>query len=141
MKFLGSMKTLAAFVLCAGLMQAGAQDDMVMKAMNDFATAVLKKDTATLKKLFADSVVYSHSSGKAETKAEAIEAIEKAKYVKFDYKEQKMQFFGNTAIVRGEAVLLNTATSPDPLKLSILQVWVKNPAGWQMVARQSTKLP
>ncbi len=135
------MKTLTTLLLCAGLMQAGAQEDMVMKAMKDFAAAVLKKDAATLNKLFADSVVYSHSSGKAETKAEAIAAIEKANYVKFDYKEQKMQFFGNTAIVRGEAVLLNTVTSPDPLKLSILQVWVKNPSGWQMVARQSTRLP
>jgi ketosteroid isomerase-like protein len=135
------MKFIVTMLLCAGLMQAGAQEDMIMKCLQDFATAVLKKDKATLTKLMADDVMYSHSSALLETKAQALAAFDKAKYEKFEYKAQTIHFYGNTAVVRGDVEILNTATSPTPLKLNILQVWVKGKSGWQMVARQSTKLP
>jgi hypothetical protein len=135
------MKLLATLLLCAGLASAGAQEDMIMKSMKDFATAVLKKDKGTLEKLMGDTVMYSHSNGKVENKAEALAAFDAAKYEKFEYGPQKMQFFGNTAIVRGDVEVLNPATSPTPLKLNVLQVWVKSSKGWQMVARQSTRLP
>jgi ketosteroid isomerase-like protein len=135
------MKLLVTMLLCAGLMQAGAQEDMIMKNLKDFAEAVLKKDKAVLSKLMADSVLYSHSNAKVETKAEAIKAFEDATYKKFEYGPQKIQFYGNTAVVRGDVEIINPATQPGPLKLNILQVWVKQGKDWQMVARQSTRLP
>ncbi len=137
------MKYLATLLLCAGLMRAGTEEGRILKCLNDFATAVLKNDKATLDKLMADTVVYSHSSGKAETKAEAIAEFEKAKYEQFVYKGQTVQLYGDTAIVRGPAFVINTSNGKrQELSLSILQVWIKSPTkGWQLVARQSTKLP
>lgn len=135
------MKFIVSMLLCAGLMHAGTQEDMIMKCVQDFATAVLKKDKATLTKLMADDVMYSHSNALLETKAQALAAFEKAKYEKFEYKAQTIHIYGNTAVVRGDVEILNTASNPAPLKLNIMQVWVKGKSGWQMVARQSTRLP
>lgn len=135
------MKFIVAMLLCAGLMQAGAQEDMIMKSVQDFATAVLKKDKATLSKLMADDVMYSHSNGLLENKAQALAAFDKAKYEKFEYKAQTIHVYGNTAVVRGDVEVLNSASNPAPLKLNLLQVWVKGKSGWQLVARQSTRLP
>jgi len=37
---------------------------------------------------------------------------------------------------------VNNATgTPVTLNLSVLQVWLKGPKGWQLVARHSTRLP
>ena len=124
------------------MLLAAGSETAVRKLIDDFATAVLKKDIATLDRLIADSVTYSHSSGLLETKAEALAAFKKAKYEKWEYKEQKMQFFGNTALVRGDVEVLNTSSAnPGPIKLNLLQVWAKTPKGWQLVARQATRLP
>jgi ketosteroid isomerase-like protein len=134
-------RILLAFVCSSAILLAGGSETAVRKLIDDFATAVLKKDNATLDKLIADSVTYSHSNGKVETKAEALAAFKTAKYEKWEYKEQKMQFFGNTALVRGDVEILNTASNPAPIKLNLLQVWAKTPKGWQLVARQATRLP
>lgn len=135
------MKFIVTMLLCAGLMHAGAQEDQIMKCVQDFATAVLKKDKATLTKLMADDVMYSHSNALLETKAQALAAFDKAKYEKFEYKAQTIHLYGNTAVVRGDVEILNSASNPAPLKLNIMQVWIKGKSGWQMVARQSTRLP
>ena len=124
------------------MLLAAGSETAIRKLIDDFATAVVKKDIATLDRLIADSVTYSHSNGLLETKAEALAAFKKAKYEKWEYKEQKMQFFGDTALVRGDVEVLNTASAnPGPIKLNLLQVWAKTPKGWQMVARQATRLP
>jgi hypothetical protein len=43
--------------------------------------------------------------------------------------------------VRGDIEILNTASNPAPIKINVLQVWTKTPKGWQLVARQATRLP
>lgn len=125
-------------------MANGTDEAAVRKNLADFSTAVLKKDRKTLEKLIGDTVVYSHSNGKAETKAEALAAFDTAMYEKFEFGNQTVQIYGgDTAVVRGNASIVNTTDGKkQALQLSILQVWVKNAGkGWQMVARQSTRLP
>jgi ketosteroid isomerase-like protein len=134
-------RILLAFVCSTMMMFAGGSETAVRKLIDDFANAVLKGDQATLDKLLADSVTYSHSNGLLENKAQALAAFQKAKYEKWEYKEQKMQTFGNVVLVRGDVEILNTASNPAPIKLNLLQVWAKTPKGWQMVARQATRLP
>jgi len=49
---------------------------------------------------------------------------------------------GDTVLVKGNAEFVNNAATggTTTLNLSILQVWIKTPKGWQLVARQSTRL-
>ena len=134
-------RILIAFVCCSAMLLAGGSETLIRKQIDDFAAAVIKKDIAALDRMIADTVTYSHSNGKLETKVEALAAFKVAKYEKWEYKEQQMQFFGNTALVRGDVEVLNTASNPAPIKLNLLQVWVKGSKGWQLVARQATRLP
>jgi ketosteroid isomerase-like protein len=134
-------RILLAFVCSTMMVFAGGSETAVRKLMDDFATAVLKGDLATLDKLLGDTVTYSHSNGLLENKAQALEAFKKAKYEKWEFKEQKMQTFGNTVLVRGDAEILNKASNASPIKINLLQVWAKTPKGWQLVARQATRLP
>jgi hypothetical protein len=38
-------------------------------------------------------------------------------------------------------IVNNATTPPTALNLSVLQVWLKGPKGWQLVARHSNRLP
>jgi hypothetical protein len=52
-----------------------------------------------------------------------------------------VRVFGNTAVVKGGIDIRNNVDGkPVLLNLSVLQVWVKGSQGWQLVARQSTRL-
>ena len=123
------------------MLMAGPKGDQAVRdAMASYAQAMLKSDTAALGKLFGDKIMYSHSNAKLENKAEAIAAVGKDKYAAFDFSDMNVESHGKMAVVRCN-VLVKNSTNPAGLKLSVLHVWEKSPAGWQMVARQSTRYP
>ena len=118
-------------------------EQAVRASMDQFAKAVLGKDKATLEKLMADSILYSHSNGNLDTRAQFINNVmtENPKYEGFDYGDQKMVIFGNTAIVRGKITVKDLLNGQRrTLELNAMQIWIKGPQGWTMVARQSTRL-
>lgn len=110
----------------------------VLAAHDAYVEAARKGDTAPLAKLFADELQYSHSNAKLENKAEAIAAIGTGK-PNFKMHEIKATVYGNTAVIRAKATSVNPKTGDIPL--SILQTWVKKGGQWQMVQRQTTRLP
>ena len=118
-------------------------EQAVRASMDQFAKAVLGKDKGTLEKLMADSILYSHSNGNLDTRAQFINNVmtENPKYEGFDYGDQKMVIFGNTAIVRGKITVKDLLNGQRrTLELNAMQIWIKGPQGWTMVARQSTRL-
>ena len=117
--------------------QSGAEKE-VLAAHEAYMKAARAGDTAPLAKLFADELQYSHSSATLETKEQAIAAIAKGK-PNFELHEQKVTVYGNTAVLRAKATSINPTTGNIPL--SVLQVWVKKSGHWQMVQRQTTRLP
>ena len=137
------MKTLIAILFSAALLSASPTDD-VMAAMNAWKQAMLHRDAAALQKLYHPDITYSHSSGKLENKAEAIEAATNGKNVTeaIEIGDLKTRVYGNTALVRGDITITsnNNGAGPQTLKLNILHVWLKTGSGWQLVARQSTRL-
>lgn len=106
--------------------------------------AMIAKDEKALAELFADDLIYVHSSGLVDTKASYIAAIRSGK---FDYRkcerfEEKVRVYGDTALVTGravfEAVVEGTAKT---LRLRYLNVWTRTAAGWKFVGWQSCPLP
>ena len=138
------MKLVTAFVLAAGLMLAQTgTEKAVQKSLDQFAKAVVGKQQGVLSKLMAETVVYSHSNGKVDTKSTFIDNVmgEKPKYEAFDLGEQTIRVFGKTATCRGKITVKDLQDGQRrTLELSVLQVWVKGPAGWQLVERQATRL-
>ena len=133
------LKQILLFAAVASLFAADPKAD-VLSAMESWKQAILKKDAAALDPLLHPDLTYSHSDGRTETKADILKSMPNTQSIKFG--DTTVRVYGNTAIVKGPAEFVNNAAngSTTTLNLSILQVWLKGPNGWQLVARQSTRL-
>lgn len=133
------MKTfLLIFVLAAAVLGQSPAEKELMAAHEAYMVAARAGDSAPLEKLFGEGLQYSHSNGKLENKREAIDAIAKGK-PNFKLHEQSVVVHGNTATVRAKITSINPKTGD--LVLTVLQVWAKKGGQWQMVQRQTTRLP
>lgn len=117
----------------------------VMATLETMAQATIKKDIATLDKIYHPELTYSHSSAFLQDKAEVLKAAAgKGVTESMTFHDTTIRIFGNTALVRGGNELRNgTPGDMHDNHLNILWVLVKGagPNGWQIVARQTTRLP
>ncbi len=133
------MKLLIFLLAAVSLLPAAAADEAGPRAaLEAYRTAMLKRDAATLNKVFHKDITYSHSNGRLENKTEAITAATTGTNVTeiMDLTDLKVRVYGNTALIRGDARIKSTTSD---LKLSVLYVFLKTAEGWQMTARQSTR--
>ena len=107
--------------------------------------AMCEADAATLDKLLADSLVYTHSYGGADGKASYLDGIraKKWQYQKIERPKEHIEVYGEgTVVVSGQVrIELLSDGKPKTLNSAYTNVWIKGPKGWQMVAWQSTPLP
>jgi hypothetical protein len=135
------MKLALALLLLFVPAFAGDATHDVSAAVDTWKAAMLKGDAATLDKLFHKDLSYTHSSAKVEDKTEAIANATKAGSIAkgIDIKDETTHVYGNTAIVRFKGDFTNATGAVSHLEM--LMVWLKSPQGWQLLARQATKLP
>jgi len=108
--------------------------------------AQVKKDYALLDKVFADDLIYTHSNGKQNTKAEYIQSIKdgKSQYEKIDVEALNVRAYndGKTAVVNGTITITLPPKDGQPnlahLKYVVVQIKDKK-KGWQVVLWQSQK--
>ncbi len=133
---------LSATVLFAATPDAKTEKE-IMAAMEAYKQGLLKRDAAALSKVLSDDLVYTHSSNLHQNKSEVIAALKGDSYQDaIDFKDLKVRVYGSTATVIGDIDFHNIANGVKTVsKLNVLQVFVKGPQGWQMVARQATKYP
>jgi ketosteroid isomerase-like protein len=133
------LKWLLVFATAASLSAADPKTD-VLAAMESWKQAMLTKDTAALDRLLHPDITYSHSNGKAQTKADILKAPFNT--VSITIGETSVRVYGDTALLRGPQVFVTQAAggTSTTTHLNVLQVWLKGPTGWQMVARQATKV-
>jgi ketosteroid isomerase-like protein len=106
--------------------------------------AMCEADATTLNKLLADSLVYTHSYGGADSKASYLDGIRSKKwqYRAVERPIEDIQVHGDCAVVTGQVrIELLSEGKPKKLNSRFTNVWVKGGQGWQMVAWQSTPLP
>jgi ketosteroid isomerase-like protein len=118
-----------------------AAKQAVMAASQEWTTAVLKADRATLEKLLSPDLSYTHSSAKTQTKEEFIQDATGGgtKYESIDFEGTKLRQYGNTVVVTHNATIKSVPTGTS--HLYITEVWAQQSGKWQMVSRQATKLP
>lgn len=149
------MKTPIAGLLCGALLFASAgvaatmvdpkDEKAVMATLEAMAQATIKKDVATLDKIYHPDLTYSHSSAMNQSKAEVLKAVTgPALTESMTFHDMTIRVYGNVALVRGRNELRNG--SPGNMHdnhLNILWVLLRGPGpqGWQIVARQTTRLP
>lgn len=136
-------------VLCSVFLSvvAVAQVDSVSlkEAMSNLDKALINKDEKALTQLLDEDVSYGHSNGWVQNKTDIINDLKSGKLI---YNKLENTVVTIVAINKEWAtVRTNTnaqgSSSSVPtfdLKLHVLQVWLKTKNGWQLLARQSTKL-
>ena len=106
--------------------------------------AMCEADAGALDELLADSLVYTHSYGGADSKASYLAGIRSKKWVyrKVERPKEAIQVHGDAAIITGQVrIELLSDGKPKTLNSAFTNVWIKGPKGWRMVAWQSTPLP
>jgi ketosteroid isomerase-like protein len=117
----------------------------VMATLEAMAQATITKNVAALDKIYHPDLTYSHSSAMNQSKAEVLKAVAGSGVTEsMTFHETSIRIYGNVALVRGRNELRNgTPGSMHDNHLNILWVMLKGPGpqGWQIVARQTTRLP
>ncbi|MFD1874105.1 nuclear transport factor 2 family protein [Hymenobacter bucti] len=111
--------------------------------------AQVKKDYTFLEKAFADDLVYTHSGGKQNNKAEYIESIRDGHsvYDKIDVENINVRAYngGTTAVVNGQITIYQPNKpdgTPNVAHIKYVTMQIKDPKkGWQVVLWQSQKQP
>lgn len=135
-------RILVLLLVATGTFLFASSEDDVKAAINKFRAAVVSKDRATLEKLVAEEVTYSHSSAMMENKKQMIDAMlsPDMQYHSLDMEGTTYRIYGNTALVQTKMTVNNTQKGEKKsMPLSVLMVWVKKNGTWQIVARQSTR--
>ena len=115
--------------------------EAVLAAEQAFVDAMTNADKAALERFLADDLVYVHSSSKAETKAEVLQAISSvfATYQSIEFRDSTVRQYGDVVITTHKAAI-NTKQS-GVANLLATHVWVKNKGGWQFASRHAARLP
>ncbi len=123
----------------AVLAQGKAEEQAVLKLEEQWVTALVKADTAVLEKLYADDLVYTHSSGAVDTKATYIDSLKtgKTKYESLNRDDIKVKLYGATALVTCHAIV---KVNNNTINLRYVHIYVKEKGAWRMVMHQATRL-
>jgi len=138
------LTTALALFSLPGLLFGQAEKQAVEQAERGWAKAVVAGDLAALEKIFADDLIYTHSSGMTDSKADYIAKLRsgQTKYVSVDYDSMTVKVYGDSAIVHSKArIKAQSATGGIDSNLVMLHVWQKSGGSWKLVAHQTTKLP
>ncbi len=123
----------------AGTSAAGPEAQL-KKLEREWFTAVVKKDVATLKRIFAEDFTAINTDGSFATKAEMLKMLESGKIQLDDIRSEefKVRLYGTTAVVTGRSTYMR---NDKPLGTSShTEVWVKRAGAWKAVSWVSIPL-
>ena len=115
----------------------GAETEQLLKRLeNDFAQALVRRDTATFERLLAPRFVYTEDASMMN-KEELIRAIMADKFTSASNDDMKVHLYGDTAVVTG---ILHTAGSEKEGKFDrryrFTDTWLLRENRWQIIAAQ-----
>jgi len=120
------------------------EEKEVLSAIEILKKGIIDADKDLLNAIAAEELVYGHSSGKVQNKAEFIEEIVNSQpdYLSINMADQTIRISGNTAIVRHiySAETTNNG-APGHVKIGNMMIWQKQHGKWKLLARQAYKLP
>jgi len=107
--------------------------------------AMTNQDANALDEILADDLMYTHSGGRTETKAEFISNSTKVggtRYHGLTQEDVKVRQYGDTAILTGHGIVHVESSNGDrKFPIRFIDIYVKQEGAWRMVSWQSTKLP
>lgn len=144
---------IAAAMLGSGAVRAadGPQltKDDALKLQDDFQSAVVAADSATLDKLMAGDCTFIHGNAMQQTKEQFMGMLKSGAMKVSEFKSHSQ----DVVLFRGGAIVIsvidwgmtppNGAENAHPmvLPMRISDVWIHTSAGWQLLLEQDTTLP
>ena len=121
-----------------------AAEKEIRDMMEKYRTALLKRDAATLEKIWSDDYMFTNGAGETVSKAQRLVNLESGATslgsINAD-QDSKVRIYGNAAVHTSQVTIEGQYSGKQAggQYRSIL-VWIKGPAGWQLVANQLTPL-
>jgi hypothetical protein len=117
--------------------------EMIIELDRKRMTAMAQKDVAALKTMLCKGLVYTHSTGRQDTKQSLIDNMENGKtvYTSMVPSEVKAQDLGNAVVLTGVAAIsVNSNGKPNQFRVRFTDVYENQNGTWRMITWQSTKL-
>jgi ketosteroid isomerase-like protein len=136
--------SIVLFALVNNFCLAQQSNEAVIRGLeNAQREAFLKKDTATLFKLFSPDFVVNAPTNKITTLQQLKHLIQTGEVdlEVFERVTEKVTFINNIAIAMGNETLNPTSRMPNAgktVKRRYTNIWMNNKNNWQLVARQAT---
>ena len=118
--------------------------EMIIELDRKRMTAMGEKDYAALNKMLCKGLIYTHSSGRQDTKESLIKNMESGStvYVSVVPSEVKAQDLGSAVVLTGIAAISSTSHGkPNAFRVRFTDVYENQNGTWRMVTWQSTKIP
>jgi ketosteroid isomerase-like protein len=116
----------------------------VIAAVEQWKQAALSKSRSGLEAVLHDDLSYGHTTGEVLNKAQTLERglAAQQSFTAIDLGNQQVRVHGNVALVTQTiAFHVSKDGTQSVANLSGLDVWIKGHHGWQLLARQLTRLP
>jgi len=121
-----------------------AKEQEVLKAYQVLSDAsLIKKDRATMERLYADDYMYIHSNGTVANKTQEIAESMSPNQVWTARKSDdlKVRIYRDVAVVTGISTLTGSAKGYVSGARRFTELWVRRNGRWQSVGGQSTLVP
>jgi ketosteroid isomerase-like protein len=124
-------------------LQAEREENAVLKAEDDLATAYLNSDADGIARGVMEDYTLTNATGKITTRSNDIEEAEKQdpKYEVFENTGMKVRVHGNAAVVTGRTHTKGTSGGkPFDSELQFTDTFVKEAGRWRLLAGHVSKL-
>lgn len=124
--------------------QTNESEQEVRQMIEKYRTALLQRDIPTLEKIWADDYIFVNASGKVLTKAQRLANAKSGATTLDSINEEEnitVRVYQNSAVATSRVTIKGKyAGQPTSGQYRSTHVWVKGPAGWQLVSNQLTAL-
>ena len=116
------------------------KESAVSAAVESLRKAMAESDKASLEKLAEEQLLYSHSSGRVENKAEFIATLvgPKSGFSAISLSDQTVNVIEDIALVRHKFSGTRKGDG-NKMNLAVLTVWRDRGGQWKLLARQAAK--
>ena len=120
--------------------------DELLALENERQRALVEEDHARIAALFADDLLYVHTTGLVQDKAQYLDYARHAvRYLAVERGELRLRFFGDDlALMSGpQCNLLQKRAGGDPVRAEgfATQLWVRGAEGWRIASFHGTRSP
>ncbi|MBA3711301.1 MAG: nuclear transport factor 2 family protein [Pyrinomonadaceae bacterium] len=122
---------------------SGTAEQAVRQLDTERVQALLRSNTTTLERIFADDYANTNNSGEVLTKGQVMAEVKSGdvKYETITIDDVQVRVYGDTAVLTGRATVKGARKGQDISGQNrVTRVYVKQAGGWRLVAQQSTRI-